>query len=180
MWVAKGSIEGFDREGGGEGGGGGAEREGREVDSSEREEDGEGSAPDNGNGWRRERRSVQKERRAARRESKPAEEGRRSVQMRETRMGAERGGRVVGAKRKENGENLQLGVGSEEGFETGEEGEAVGAEEIAERSGEVAGAERGNWRKSLQVSSGGEDGVRTGRGGGRCRGGAWRAEAVGG
>ncbi|KAK9119138.1 hypothetical protein Scep_017231 [Stephania cephalantha] len=50
------SIGGSGREGRGEGGG--AEREGREADSAEREEDGEDSAPDNGNEQRRDRWSV--------------------------------------------------------------------------------------------------------------------------
>ncbi|KAK9095061.1 hypothetical protein Scep_026530 [Stephania cephalantha] len=61
------------------------------------------------------RRSVQRERKmdkisnsvlAARRESKPAEEGRRLVQRRERTMGAERSGEVACAEREEVGENL--------------------------------------------------------------------------
>ncbi|KAK9140326.1 hypothetical protein Scep_010007 [Stephania cephalantha] len=108
--------------------------------------------------------------RAARRESKPAEEGRRSMQMRERRMGAERGGEAVGAQREEDGENLQLSVGGEEGVETGGGGEAVGAEEReGDGSREIRGGgrcrERGSWGKSVQVGAHGEEGVGIGGGG---------------
>ncbi|KAK9128630.1 hypothetical protein Syun_017427 [Stephania yunnanensis] len=68
------------------------------------------------------------------RESKPAE-GRRSVQMRERMMGTERGGEAVGVEREEDGENIQLDAGGEEGVETDRGGEAVDAEDRAERSG---------------------------------------------
>ncbi|KAK9140419.1 hypothetical protein Scep_010100 [Stephania cephalantha] len=137
----------------GEGGGGGAEREGREADSVEREEDGEDSALDNKNGWRRERRSVQRERRAARRESKSAEDGRRSVQRRETKMGAERGGQAVCPEREEDGESLQLGAGGEEGVKISGGGEAVGAEDRAQRCGEVVDAEREEVGENLSKSA---------------------------
>ncbi|KAK9112072.1 hypothetical protein Scep_019591 [Stephania cephalantha] len=68
-------------------------------------------------------------------------------------MGAERGGEAIGIDREEDGENLQLGAGGEEGVETGGGGEAVGAEERSEISGEVAGAEKEEVGENLSKSA---------------------------
>ncbi|KAK9167351.1 hypothetical protein Scep_002542 [Stephania cephalantha] len=77
---------------------------------------------------------------AARRESKSVEEGRRSVQRRERRMGTERGREAVGAKKEDDGENLQLGAGSDERVETGGGGKV--REEVRENLSKSALAAR--------------------------------------
>ncbi|KAK9101436.1 hypothetical protein Scep_024866 [Stephania cephalantha] len=56
-------------------------------------------------------------------------------------------------EREEDGENLQLGAGGEEGVKIGGGGEAVGVEDRAERSGEVAGAEREEVGENLSKSA---------------------------
>ncbi|KAK9158451.1 hypothetical protein Scep_005025 [Stephania cephalantha] len=128
------------------------------------------------------------EARAARRESKPAEEGRRSVQRRVRRMGAERGGEAVGAEREEDRENLQLGAGGEEGVVTGGVGEAVGAEEREEDGSrnirgwwlvqrEEVGENLSKLAPAQEESEPAEEGRRSvQRQGVACRGGAWHAE----
>ncbi|KAK9107345.1 hypothetical protein Syun_023356 [Stephania yunnanensis] len=120
--------------------------EGRQ--SVQREEDGEDCAPNNINGRREERQSMQRERRAMRRESKLGRRGR--CLCRGNRQGWEQrkeGRRSV--QREEDVENLQLGAGSEKEVQTSRRGEAVDAEEIVERSREVAGAEREEVRENL-------------------------------
>ncbi|KAK9148214.1 hypothetical protein Scep_006971 [Stephania cephalantha] len=94
--------------------------EGASVDPAEKAEGKEAAARRRANEGRQSISKSALEARAVRRESKPAEEGRRSVQRRERRMGAERGGEEVGVEREEDGENLQVGAGGEEGVETGE------------------------------------------------------------
>ncbi|KAK9118600.1 hypothetical protein Scep_016693 [Stephania cephalantha] len=137
---------------------------------------------DNGNGqWKRTMKISKSalEARATRRESKSAEEGRRSVQRRDRRMGAERGGEVVGAERERKMEKISNSVfGARRESKPAEEGRRSvqrGERRMGiERSGEVAGArERGSWRKSLQVGADSEEGVRIGG-----RGEAVGAEAV--
>ncbi|KAK9098375.1 hypothetical protein Syun_025420 [Stephania yunnanensis] len=74
---------------------------------------------------------------AARRESKLTEEGRRSVQRTEKRMGTKRPGEVAGAEREEVGENLYKS--------------ALAAKRESEPAEEVVGAEalRGVQRRSV-------------------------------
>ncbi|KAK9100409.1 hypothetical protein Scep_023839 [Stephania cephalantha] len=116
----EGGDEGIETGGGGEA-----------VGAEERDEDGSRDRRAGGRCRERKMEKISNSVLAVRRESKPAEEGRRSMQRTEQRD-----------------------------------------------QGRWRCRERGSWRKSLQVGAGGEDGVKTGGGGGRCRGGAWRAEAV--
>ncbi|KAK9166881.1 hypothetical protein Scep_002072 [Stephania cephalantha] len=109
------------------------------------------------------------EARAARRESKSAEEGRRSVQRRERRMGAKRGGDAVGAEREEDGENLKLGAGGEEGVETGGGGEAVGGEEREEEVGENLSKSVLAAMRESEPADEGRRSVQSGKVGRKCR-----------
>ncbi|KAK9087341.1 hypothetical protein Syun_029735 [Stephania yunnanensis] len=107
------------------------------------------------------------EARAARMESKPMEEGKRSVQRRERRDGSEREegsdwsererGRRLEREREEDGENLQFGASGEEESKPAEEGRwsvrDERDEEGAERSGEVDGAEREKVGENLSNSA---------------------------
>ncbi|KAK9093138.1 hypothetical protein Syun_028049 [Stephania yunnanensis] len=71
---------------------------------------------------------------AERRESKAAlEEGGGRALRRERRMGAKRGGEAIGAReREEDGENLQVSAGGNEGVGIGGGREAVGVDEVFE------------------------------------------------